>query len=1316
MKRMRLARFARPLATLALSAGTFIACGGSPTVSSDDVVDSELDAGSLENPDATAAGDDSQGGNGSATDDSLLVDGEDECQPKSCAELNAECGQIADDCGGLADCGGCGDGEECGIVEHNVCTSLAELCEPQPKADVCDGKECGTEGDGCGGTYDCGTCPEGEVCGAQEAFQCDVGVGNDCTGRVASCADVGAECGQIGDGCGGVLDCDAEAGGCPDGEVCGVEGEGLCGVPPSCEPLDAADACNGKCGVVSNGCGAEVDGGLIQCPGCPDGEACGAGGVVNVCGSAENACVELTVAEACDGRSCGVVSDGCASSHTCGSCTDGGVCLNGYCSNECEPMDQATACDGLQCGVVSDGCGGTHDCGTCSGGQVCGVLAAFQCDTPPPSECVPRSVEQACLDKQCGTVFDGCGSADSNRLDCGSCPQGELCGALTAFQCDAPPGQECTPAESCAALGWECGLAIDDCGNVLDCSAEGLSCDAVTETCMGGIEGPATCVGGAGVETLSDCDVCDSIPDCSAAAQATQLTGRVVTPGRNDTDSANQIGVPNAYVYILQTSDETTLPAMSAGIPAGGTSCERCADQDLGLVLAGDTTDSNGEFMLQGNIPVGEEFVLVVKIGKFRRAVKYTVAAEGACATTALPLTSTRLPRSMSDGLGVNLPHIAIATGKVDAMECVFEKMGISTDEFELPGDAAVNPERVHMYRANGAAMPAGTTSDAALYGSLERLMSYDMVVFSCEGSGYGDHNTADPDVREYVNRGGRLFASHLSYTWLDDNGYQVYWELDPFNTGLGDAAVWTSSGYPDTGTGIVSVGRGGANASKIQSFADWLVNEGAASFDGSDYTFDVVEPRDLASSVGEFSEEFVYRQLDASKTSVQQFAFNTPYGAPEEDICGRVAYTGFHVTASAGDDFANDVFPDHCSGDLTAQEKVLLYMLFDLGSCVSTGIPEPPSCTPVSDCTGRCGNLPDGCGGVTSCECSGGNVCLSGGVCGLPPCVATTCAGEGATCGFIADGCGGLLDCGDCQAGQECGLVAANQCTNTCTPSDAATACAGKCGFVSDGCGDVHECPSCDGGLTCRNNQCTTDECIPSECPVTAECGIISDGCSASLNCGECTLPDVCGGAGVANECGHPECPALSCADLDADCGWIGDGCGAAVDCGSCAQGQVCTAVAGKNRCVGCAPLTCTDAGAECGAIGDGCGGIVQCGSCPQGESCGAGGPNVCGPTTQCTPRTCGQAGAECGLVGDGCGGTVECGLCPAGEICGISQAFKCDAPPACAPSTCESAGAECGAISDGCGGLVDCGACPVGKACGLSTPNQCDSVGTAK
>src|SRR5690606_31257042 len=200
--------------------------------------------------------------------------------------------------------------------------------------------------------------------------------------------------------------------------------------------------CADKCGIVSNGCGEEVDGGLIDCSllessQCADGTECGAGGVPNQCGTAETACVPVEQAVACATVGCGVVSDGCAGSYSCQGCGAGEQCQQGSCQPLCVPVAQATACAGKTCGSVSDQCGGVYQCGTCPAGQQCGGSEPFQCSLIPAGpgspDCVPLDPTVACNGRECGTVFDGCGSDPENEIDCsvegnGGCSAGEYCG------------------------------------------------------------------------------------------------------------------------------------------------------------------------------------------------------------------------------------------------------------------------------------------------------------------------------------------------------------------------------------------------------------------------------------------------------------------------------------------------------------------------------------------------------------------------------------------------------------------------------------------------------------------------------------------------------------------------------------------------------------------------------------------------------------------------------------------------------------------------------------------------------------------------
>ncbi|HTU62553.1 MAG TPA: hypothetical protein VMF89_29030, partial [Polyangiales bacterium] len=112
------------------------------------------------------------------------------CVPASCESLGALCGEPADGCGGSLDCGTCGDGEMCDANECRSCTALS--CEEL-------GWQCGSGSDGCSGTVDCGTC-SGTAAdgGGEQCYEHACCIPRECP------ADA---CGEVSDGCGGNLDC-----------------------------------------------------------------------------------------------------------------------------------------------------------------------------------------------------------------------------------------------------------------------------------------------------------------------------------------------------------------------------------------------------------------------------------------------------------------------------------------------------------------------------------------------------------------------------------------------------------------------------------------------------------------------------------------------------------------------------------------------------------------------------------------------------------------------------------------------------------------------------------------------------------------------------------------------------------------------------------------------------------------------------------------------------------------------------------------------------------------------------------------------------
>ncbi|HYQ01728.1 MAG TPA: hypothetical protein VER96_23805 [Polyangiaceae bacterium] len=185
-------------------------------------------------------------------------------------------------------------------------------------------------------------------------------------------------------------------------------------------------------------------------------------------------------------------------------------------------------------------------------------------------------------------------------------------------------------------------------------------------------------------------------------------------------------------------------------------------------------------------------------------------------------------------------------------------------------------------------------------------------------------------------------------------------------------------------------------------------------------------------------------------------FTYNTPVNLvedlsanPPKLQCGRVLFSDFHVEDANEND---KVFPSQCGKACTAanaatqcgtggkcvsgycltpmtpQEKLLEYMIFDLGSCV----PPPVSCEPATTCPAGqdCGFAEDGCGGLIPCGvCKAGETCGGGSnpmpnKCGkgTTSCIPQTCEVQQIECGPAADGCGDKIDsCGVCPTGDLC-------------------------------------------------------------------------------------------------------------------------------------------------------------------------------------------------------------------------------------------------------------------------------------------------------
>ncbi|HEX4461527.1 MAG TPA: hypothetical protein VIA18_26285, partial [Polyangia bacterium] len=434
-------------------------------------------------------------------------------------------------------------------------------------------------------------------------------------------------------------------------------------------------------------------------------------------------------------------------------------------------------------------------------------------------------------------------------------------------------------------------------------------------------------------------------------------------------------------------------------------SCGSCASEVSGNPLVSYTTGVDGKFTIT-NAPVGTNIPLVIQLGRWRRQI--VIPTVTACVNTALTADQTRLPRNKSEG---DIPHIAIVTGDADPIECVLPKIGIDAAEFTLPSAAG----RVHIYQNNGSWLGNKTPNQAALVGTQATLDQYDMVIFDCIGEDDGISTANQTNVLNYTNAGGRVFASHYAYDWL--------YNFSPFST----TATWSvdpsSTNSEDSQTATV------LQATQLgKDFATWLQNVAASTTLGSIL---VNATRKDVTAVAASSVEWMSASKPGNTAYPLEYTFDTPVGSPAASQCGRVNFSDFHVYSQVTT--TEDVmFPGVCgaAAPMSAQEKVLEFLLFNLSSCITPIVPPPPpTCTPIT-CAAQglaCGTGGDGCGHTLDCgDCVAPDTCGGGGVSGqcghINQCTPITCAAQNIACGPAGDGCGNVLDCGTCVAPQTCG------------------------------------------------------------------------------------------------------------------------------------------------------------------------------------------------------------------------------------------------------------------------------------------------------
>jgi hypothetical protein len=402
-----------------------------------------------------------------------------------------------------------------------------------------------------------------------------------------------------------------------------------------------------------------------------------------------------------------------------------------------------------------------------------------------------------------------------------------------------------------------------------------------------------------------------AIPAC-AGRDDTVITGTVFAPNGVDP-------VPNASVYI--PLDEP-LPY------SGGVACDLCGT--VAGALTTTVTRADGLFRLTG-VPAGQNIPLVVELGRFRRVVRMNVTE---CTTNLVPkdpnLFGLRLPGKDADlSPDDHVPHIAVASGDFDQIECVLKRMGIS--QIDLYDD-----------REPGTSLPATLGKFGDLIADRAKLKSYNLVVINCTKAHFETLLTPAvlANLEDYVASGGRLFATDWAYDFI----HQVP-EFAPY---LCFVPGGVNGPSPATACG-------GAPGLKGEAHSNDKWNTAASIKDPTMKSWLSVFPNTIVNGLVPVAFNFVVinRVGDANKfpttiwadgdatdpASLPQFSKGTRPLTVTFDYkqCGRVHYSTYNTEPNAA---PNDVpmsrYP-MCDNRTTfnAQERLLEYLIFETAQCV---------------------------------------------------------------------------------------------------------------------------------------------------------------------------------------------------------------------------------------------------------------------------------------------------------------------------------------------------------------------------------------------
>lgn len=408
------------------------------------------------------------------------------------------------------------------------------------------------------------------------------------------------------------------------------------------------------------------------------------------------------------------------------------------------------------------------------------------------------------------------------------------------------------------------------------------------------------------------------------------VRGVVWAPGQapGQVPAGHEIPIYDALV-VLSLNKQAPIPQE--------TYCEPCINPSGTYTFS----DHQGNFSIVGVLP--NTYWLTIQKGQFRLE-KQIVLDENQVIDLSADMTT--LPSRHDPANGMWIPRIAMAVGLYDPLEDVLGKMLLG----EVDGTGRYVPASadgvIDVY-TNGRSFSGVVSGDLyELVGDLNRLLQYHILFIPCSNDNltsalYNQSNLRN--IRDFVAAGGKLYVTDWSGEWADN--------VFPAQITLGGGVDTPASAYDPASdfwtTGLFGNADGASYDSENAEITDpdlaaWLSTQSGPIVDG----YNLTEPYDPQN----FAVEGNWNYIDAlNEVYLGEDQGMPVYDTPKAYIiggqgtstpkrpltvtyqpagCGRVLYSTYHTT-------------DSVHRGLVPQERVLLYLLMEIGVCLSGPIIE---------------------------------------------------------------------------------------------------------------------------------------------------------------------------------------------------------------------------------------------------------------------------------------------------------------------------------------------------------------------------------------